>query len=354
MLGLTEAWVRGGAISVLALLAVLIARDAGRTASGKVTATFVAGVACYVLCSDPRIVDPHNLWITPLIAVCLGNNAVFWLAARALFRDDFRLRAGHAAVWLTFVALGAIGLYAPVASLSLIARIVFSLTSAGLVVASLGQALIGRRDDLVEARRRFRKVFVAAAALYIAAIIGVELALGGEPAPDLVNRANAIGLAVIATAFAVPLLGVRMDGIFAAQPFPPDAIPASPAPAIGAEDAKLLVALAQLMDHDRLYREADLTISALAQRLSVPENRLRLLINRGLGHRNFNDYLNAYRLKEVAGALGAPDQAEVSIATIAFDAGFGSLGPFNRAFKAAFGMTPTAFRRRQAAESDPS
>jgi len=35
----------------------------------------------------------------------------------------------------------------------------------------------------------------------------------------------------------------------------------------------------------------------------------------------------------------------VPILTIALDAGFQSIGPFNRAFKAHTGMTPSEFRR---------
>ena len=45
-------------------------------------------------------------------------------------------------------------------------------------------------------------------------------------------------------------------------------------------------------------------------------------------------------------ALADRSQAEVPIVTIALDAGFQSLGPFNRAFKAHAGMTPTDFRRQ--------
>jgi len=35
----------------------------------------------------------------------------------------------------------------------------------------------------------------------------------------------------------------------------------------------------------------------------------------------------------------------VPVITIAMDAGFQSLGPFNRAFKATTGVTPTEYRR---------
>jgi AraC-like DNA-binding protein len=50
-------------------------------------------------------------------------------------------------------------------------------------------------------------------------------------------------------------------------------------------------------------------------------------------------------LVEAEAALADPSQAEVPILTIALDAGFGSIGPFNRAFKAHTGLTPTEYRR---------
>ena len=38
--------------------------------------------------------------------------------------------------------------------------------------------------------------------------------------------------------------------------------------------------------------------------------------------------------------------------TIALDAGFQSIGPFNRAFKAHTGMTPTAYRKQAEFRTD--
>ena len=87
----------------------------------------------------------------------------------------------------------------------------------------------------------------------------------------------------------------------------------------------------------------------------MPEYRLRRLINQRLGHRNFPSFVNSYRLAEVTAALADPAQADVPILTIALDAGFQSIGPFNRAFKAQTGMTPTAWRKladSRSAEAD--
>ena len=50
-------------------------------------------------------------------------------------------------------------------------------------------------------------------------------------------------------------------------------------------------------------------------------------------------------------AIADPAQEAVPILTIALDAGFQSLGPFNRAFKAETGLTPSEFRRHKLAQT---
>jgi AraC-like DNA-binding protein len=107
----------------------------------------------------------------------------------------------------------------------------------------------------------------------------------------------------------------------------------------------LLRRLEQLMTVERIYRREGLTIKLLSVELGVPEYRLRQLINEGLGYRNFNAFLNHYRIGEAKAALVDPEQVEVPVLTIAMDTGFQSIGPFNRAFKAATNLTPTEFRR---------
>ena len=90
---------------------------------------------------------------------------------------------------------------------------------------------------------------------------------------------------------------------------------------------------------------------SVAARLNLPEYRLREVINEGLGYRNFNAFLNRHRIDEARAALSDPGQRDVPVLTIAMDAGFQSIGPFNRTFKAATGMTPTDFRRDALARS---
>jgi AraC-like DNA-binding protein len=120
------------------------------------------------------------------------------------------------------------------------------------------------------------------------------------------------------------------------------------APGDSEQDTALLSALDELMKNNKIYRQDGLSIAVLAAKLSIPEYRLRRLINQRLGHRNFSAFVNGYRLSEAMAALSDPAQSSVPVLTIALDTGFGSIGSFNRAFKVHTGMTPTEFRRERA------
>ena len=99
------------------------------------------------------------------------------------------------------------------------------------------------------------------------------------------------------------------------------------------------------LESERVYLEEGLTIGALADRLGTGEHVLRSVINRGMGHRNFNDFLHTWRIREACEELSRPEQARLPVLSIAMKVGYGSIGAFNRAFKARIGMTPTDFRR---------
>lgn len=100
------------------------------------------------------------------------------------------------------------------------------------------------------------------------------------------------------------------------------------------------------LEEECVYRDMDITIGLLAYRLEIPEYKLRAVINSGLGYRNFNDFLNSYRIKEVAKRLVLTEDSKHSVLTIALDAGFRSLSSFNKIFKSTYDITPTAYRRK--------
>jgi AraC-like DNA-binding protein len=99
------------------------------------------------------------------------------------------------------------------------------------------------------------------------------------------------------------------------------------------------------MHGEQLYKQEGLTIGGLAQKLGIPEYRVRRIINQQLGHRNFSAFLNELRTDEACRILADPKNERAPIFNLAMDLGYGSVGPFNRAFRAKTGQTPTEYRQ---------
>ena len=93
------------------------------------------------------------------------------------------------------------------------------------------------------------------------------------------------------------------------------------------------------MQQDKLYEDAELTLSQLAKKLSTNTSVLSKVINQGFGL-NFNDFVNEYRVKAVIELLKAGEQKNQTLLGIAFDCGFNSKATFNRAFKKQTGLSP--------------
>lgn len=335
-----------GSTTLLLLLAVLLFRDFSAVGAGRLGSAFALGSAAHAVTAASGFALPVTPWHAALIALSTGNVVVFWLFARALFDDTFEMRRWHAAPWAAVVALSLTNCLVLVPAQLLDPRvfaIVISVISLGFVALAVGQTIASWSTDLVEERRRLRVFVVVTAAVYAGFNAIVQMFAPPSNAPDVISTANAAMLAAVVVAIAVSLLRVRGETIFA-----PAEKPAAAADASGetnGADRKLLAALMRLMSDERIYRHEGITIGTLATKLAVPEYRLRRLINRELGYRNFNVFLNNHRIAEAKAALADPSQAEVPVITIAMDAGFQSLGPFNRAFKATTGVTPTEYRR---------
>ncbi|MBP6014272.1 MAG: helix-turn-helix transcriptional regulator [Alphaproteobacteria bacterium] len=334
-----ELGLRGAAIALLLLWAVLLLRDARE----RLGAAFAAGVASYAVCSAPGFVPPTGLdWHLLVLTICIANPAMFWLFARRLFEDGFNPTRTH---WLGYTAYALVG-----SAIFLLAQrsravdrpalfLVLTLGTIGFAVATAWTIWRGHRDDLVEQRRRLRPILMGAAVLYVVGIGVSELGFRGAPPPATLTLLNAAALA----GFAVATLLAFVRGPTADLFVPVRAT--IPIPAVAPVTDALVEPLLALFLQDRLHREPELAVADVARKLGVAEHRLRTLINQQLGHRNFAAFVNGYRLAEAKAALSDPKQAAVPVSTIALDSGFGSLGVFNRAFKAETGQTPTAFRQ---------
>ncbi|WP_185970204.1 MULTISPECIES: helix-turn-helix domain-containing protein [unclassified Mesorhizobium] len=342
---LLEVLTRGAAVGVFLGFAIVIGR--GRLSSVRITGLlFCLAAAAHTLTQMPLLAGALA-WLWPAVWAFSAMGAGFlWAFAVELFEDRgraFTLRLMPAA-GLLIVSLAA-ALMPPGASKPL-------WLLQNLIAGSLaGHALFviggGWRNDLVETRRGLRGPILAMAALYAVAVIGMQiLELAGYRvealSPVAAAALLALGLAGIGT-----LLQVESDLFAPISEARRGSIESMVVPA--GEEARIAKRLDRLMREERVYREPGLSIAVLAVRLGIPDHKLRRVINRQLGHRNFSAFLNQWRLQDTKQALLDPDQFGVPISTIALDAGFQSIGPFNRAFRQETGLTPTAFRAKAAA-----
>jgi AraC-like DNA-binding protein len=335
-----------GTTTLLLLLSVLLFRDYRAVAAGRLATAFALGSAAHALTATSGFAPPVTPWHAALIAVSAGNVVVFWLFARALFDDAFEVRRWHAVPWAAVVALSLVNCLVLVPARTLDPQILataMSVISLVFVALAVSQTIASWSTDLVEDRRRLRVFVVVATAIYAAVNAVLQLFMPANGSPGLVPTANATILAAVVIAIAYSLMRVGGETIFPVAEGQRAAAVVSNEQS--AADRRLLDALMRLMSDERVYRHDGITIGTLATKLSVPEYRLRRLINQRLGYRNFNVFLNNHRIEEAKAALADPSQAEVPVITIAMDAGFQSLGPFNRAFKATTGVTPTEYRR---------
>jgi AraC-like DNA-binding protein len=119
----------------------------------------------------------------------------------------------------------------------------------------------------------------------------------------------------------------------------------APSPVQRAQEQSVLIRRIQSEMQGGVWQVEGLTVSALALRVKAPEHQVRRAINQELGHRNFASFINAARIDAAKARLSAPDAADQSIQEIAYDVGFASLGPFNRAFRDATGLSPSDYRK---------
>ncbi|MCL6273354.1 helix-turn-helix domain-containing protein [Muricauda sp. 2012CJ35-5] len=109
-------------------------------------------------------------------------------------------------------------------------------------------------------------------------------------------------------------------------------------------DQALFGQLVEQVVKGKLYLESDLTLSKLGGLIGKPPQITSGLINQ-YANRNFNDFVNYYRIQEAKQLLSQMENQKFTISSIAFDTGFSSLSSFNSAFKKFEGMTPSVYRK---------
>jgi len=372
-----DALLRAAIVALALTAAVAIVARPNRNAIAFYAAYITVGIAAFAISSAPGIFRSLGLAAFVFDAWCLSTPAVVYLAARAMFIDDDdyplpgppprgrenvgpngRENVGPKEI----VAVGALvavtmlgdfgrfqlGWMAAEPAAARVLLLAGRGTALALLLGACAMAAAHWRTDLVEPRRRARVVFVAAVGAAFVALASSEFVFGGNGAPLELLIAGHSLLVILVAGILIALVRGDLDALITETA-------KAPARSLSvvrsdAAEATLGQRVLEEMASRKLWKRDGLGIADLAGELRTQEHKLRRAINHHLGFRNFNDFLHDYRLREAAARLRDPAEAHLPVLTIALDCGYGSIGPFNRAFKARFGVTPSQFRNLEAAE----
>lgn len=342
-----DAFLRIGAITLLLMGAILVIRDRLCWRPTVFIVLCGLGVSTMLIGSAP-----DSLGIPPVIqstayAFEFTSIVFIWWFGLALFRDDFKLRWPH---WFFFVLCGALRMphniaemtgrfsYPPL--LDTICELIVVGMMAHLIITIFREG----EDDLVLSRRRSRNYFIIG--VVAAVLLSTFSEHGWLPVPpDYLYFIKSATTFPLALWFTLWLSRLNHQSLTFETETGTETV-TSVKETVDPRDKELLGQLISAMETDKVYREAGLTIRDLAERLNTPEHRLRVLINQGLGYRNFSAFLNSYRIDAIKAEFADPEKARIPVLTLAMDVGYNSLAPFNRAFRAMEGMTPTAYRQQ--------
>ena len=337
---------RSSAVTGILIYLILAIRD-GR----KSIAVRYSMLACTALLAVFISDRSQPIWFyAPVRLIDMFSIPLIWWSALALLYTDFRPRALHwAGLGLYILAilpwrLWIIGWtdFPEVYPFWVIDMLTF------LLFGHLGWVtLAGFRNDLVDRRRRMRIIMLT---------IIIVATLASTTGETFLEAAGNDNLVLAYTAFITTLsIGAVILWSSRLHPevfqFAPTIAPQSDTN-IDPRDIAAHARLVDIMETERAYTEHGLTIGELAAKVGIPEHQLRALINQSMGYRNFASFLNGYRIEAAKSVLSDPAEARLPVLTVAMDAGFGSLAPFNRAFKAAQGITPSEYRAQKLADQN--
>lgn len=331
---------------VALLLAILFAALLWRGDEGKANRPFLALIA---LCAGQSVLVglrwgyglAELRYFLPVVATLMPP--LVYASFRSLTREGHRPRP-----------LGYLLYAGPAALIALLIFVAPRLIDAALITLYVSYAVavlkLGRPgpDALDEARfdgaiPAYRALQIAAGALCLSALFDLVVMLELEWAkspniPALISNANLFGLLLLGL---TALVASRSRPGEDAKPEPaPEPQPAS----ASAEDRDVLARVDSLMLTQKLYRDENLNLTRLARRAGIPSRQISTAINR-LTAKNVSQYVNDHRIAEACRLLRETDHA---VTTVMFEAGFQTKSNFNREFRRVTGLSPVAWREKNA------
>lgn len=286
---------------------------------------------------------------------------ILWVIAFKLFVDNGKI---HPAAWLAIVSfeltrgIGIAIFYLNPQTINDISYFIVQMIPQVIMLSFAAHTLFlayqGYSADLLEPRRRLRLTFLLIMGILLVVVVGADfinqfsrylLDEGQLLIPDMPNYLVSLYILLMTFFFSQRIFKLDEAAIVlissegsASSRLKKNGVAQSNV------DPSILAQITKAMEEGKLYTQTGLTIADLAKNLSIQEYRLRRIINQQLKFRNFNQFLNNYRIAEASTLLR---ESDTPISTIALDVGYASLSVFNKAFKERYRVTPTEFRNQE-------
>ena len=300
------------------------------------------------------VTETTGLTYNLLLVLGSGGCAWFWLLSRTLFCDSNALKSRIVFLVPAVIVIEATEVLMPTVSVNAttsefyrVFNNVASVVCIAVIVFVLNEALSGFSKIRSKMERRFRIIFLSIFSIPVAVAV---LWMMGAEAESLAAEWND-GLLTFCAIIA--LVGSRLAVEYRLRITGKKAkLSAHTTHELNNNDdsKRLADKVLQAINNDALLTKTNLKVSDLADHLGEQEYKVTRCITNILQYRNFNHMVNYHRINRAIQNFKNPNNSHLNVATIAFDCGFNSLGPFNRAFKQYTGMTPREFRQKLAFE----
>lgn len=102
----------------------------------------------------------------------------------------------------------------------------------------------------------------------------------------------------------------------------------------------------RLMKQDKVYLNPELNLADLAKMSKMTRGQVSEIVNSAFG-KNFNDFVNEYRVEDIKKMFKADKHQHLSLLGIAQECGFNSKATFNRVFKKLTNHSPTEYLKTE-------
>ncbi|MFK7864914.1 MAG: helix-turn-helix domain-containing protein [Pseudohongiellaceae bacterium] len=350
------------AITSILLLATGYLKNEPKAASARVFAVMAVFVSFYLFNGmagqhiDPLFRLDLSAWQLVLNTGTAAVCGLFMIYCFLIFQEHERFPRSFAIAFAFQVLLGFILRILSLSEAGVPPNGVAAWLGVGLDVLQLlfvGFAMYwtikGWRADLVDDRRILRWFIIGVQGALIFSVVFVETFLLSGGAGESAAARSVIVYAVALLALGMLIVALRFDSVSLTSVIR-KVTELTEEPIEESSSSFDIASFNKSFSEGKLYREAGLTISMLAKKLSLPEYRLRAFIHKQLGFRNFNAMLHKYRIEDAKAELAAKDNANVPVLTIALTVGYQSITPFNNAFRQITGVTPSEYRKRHATD----